>query len=51
LLATGWDELDRLKLSDPQARELGHFLERFLTYHLGKILPSRKRALDEATTD
>jgi len=48
LLTTGWDELDRLKLSDAQGRELGQFLERFLTYHLGKVLPSRKRALDDS---
>jgi len=51
LLTSGWNEIDRLKLNDAQLRELRQFLQGFLAYHLGKILPTRKRALDQSATD
>lgn len=40
-----WDQLGRLKLSDPQSREIRQFLHGFLVYHLGKVPPGRVNAL------
>jgi DNA repair protein RecO (recombination protein O) len=40
-----WASLDNLKLSSGQIDELGHFLHRFLIFHLGKIPASRPSAL------
>ena len=39
-----WPALARLRLSEPQIRELNQFLHGFLIYHLGKI-PGRRGAV------
>ena len=41
----GWDELERLRLSAGQMKELKQFLHGFLIYHLGKIPMGREAAL------
>ena len=44
---TGWEMLERFKLSEFQFRELCRFLHGFLIYHLGKFPPGRLHALEE----
>jgi len=43
-----WEKLARLRLSDPQRRELGRFLGKFVTWHLGKVPSGRGDALKSA---
>ena len=45
LTGRDWELLGRLKLSHPQADELGQFLHGFLLYHLGRIPKGRDAAL------
>ena len=49
LIATKFEELSRLKLSEQQTRELRQFLHGFLIYHLGKIPNGRAAAIGEAS--
>ena len=41
-----WERLARLRLSDAQRRELGRFLAKFITWHLGKVPGGRGDALE-----
>jgi DNA repair protein RecO (recombination protein O) len=45
LTTEDWPAAARLKLSPPQAAEIGHFLHGFLLYHFGKVPASRGAAL------
>jgi DNA repair protein RecO (recombination protein O) len=45
LTAGDWAASATLKLSPPQAAEIGQFLHGFLVYHFGKVPPSRDAAL------
>jgi recombinational DNA repair protein (RecF pathway) len=46
---TGWEMLERFKLSEVQFRELRRFLHSFLIFHLGKFPPGRPGALEESS--
>jgi len=48
LSESGWEMLERFKLSEVQFRELRRFLHGFLIYHLDKFPPGRSQALDES---
>jgi DNA repair protein RecO (recombination protein O) len=45
LLENDWASLLRLKLSEPQEKELGQFLHGFLIFHLGKLPRGRAMAV------
>jgi DNA repair protein RecO len=45
LTSQAWPTLFQLKLSTPQVTEIRQFLHGFMIYHLGKIPPSRAKAI------
>lgn len=47
ITATDWQTLPRLKPSEAQSSELGHFLGTFLIHHLGRIPKGRDAALSK----
>ena len=44
-IKAGWPDLFRLRLSPAQEKEIRHYLDGFLTYHLGKAPRGRNEAL------
>src|SRR4051812_40652639 len=48
LCQSDWERLRTLRMSQPQANELRHFLGKFLVFHLGKAPRSRDKALKVA---
>jgi len=47
LTENDWSLLAHLKLMDAQAKELNHFLHRFIVAQIGKIPPGREAAIGE----
>lgn len=46
LTTRDWPAITRLKLSEPQIKELGQYLHGFLIFHLGHIPKGRAAAID-----